>query len=151
MSSAESPLDRARSHHLGLYQASIQLELALATPAASRAGWIAGVEEALVSLGHAVGDHVVEVEREGGLFGEIIARAPRLTHAVSKLRDEHARIEAEVVKALDDLKNADAGDDSLPARVRDDCLDLFVTIARHRHDSADLVYDAYDVDLGGGD
>ncbi len=71
---------------------------------------------------------------------------------ITRLRDEHVVISdalSEELRAARDLAQNGGVDDALTVR---DCLtDLIARISRHRQAGADLVYEAYAVDVGVGD
>ena len=79
--------------------------------------------------------HVEVTEGPDGLHQAILAGDLRLANQVQALAAEHAEIAAEL----------DAVDDTDSARA---VLDRMV---KHRQRGADLIYEAYDTDLGGGD
>lgn len=92
--------------------------------------------------------HVSEVERKGGLFSSIMAQAPQLAATIEQLRREHDELSSsisDVVSAVNRAKAADELDE-----VRRLGLALMGDFVRHRHRGADLVYDAYAIDIGGG-
>ena len=71
----------------------------------------------------------------------------------SRLRREHSEILAVIVRAEKRLATAPAEECDYLAWVdetRQELTTLLSALARHRQRGADLVYEAYDVDLGGG-
>lgn len=109
--------------------------------------WFLVVEEALAGIAGALQRHVDEVESETGLLTEVVAKAPRLTAAAESLRDEHRDLE-EVVWAAQAVAGTPGAD---PAQVRTEVLEVITRLANHRQNGADLLYDAYSLDLGGED
>jgi hypothetical protein len=93
--------------------------------------------------------HIDVTEGANGLYQEVLAQAPRLSAAVDRLQHEHADIAsavAEVDSRLDDsMSDADAWVES----IRDAAVRLMGLLVRHRQRGADLVYEAYDVEIGG--
>lgn len=88
--------------------------------------------------------HVAATEGPGGLFDEVVEAAPRLTTAAGRVRDEHVGLTA----ALGHFRDAvEAGQDT--AEVRSAGLALLTSLIAHRQHGADLLYEAYWVDVGG--
>ncbi len=125
-----------------------RLELALSAPApADQARWRSRVYAALGELAADVRRHVEITEGPEGLYHEILAAAPRLSDAVTRLTSEHAVIG----QRLEDLMarvdpSAATGDVTV---VRDLGTELLGSLVRHRQHGADLVYEAYEFDIGG--
>ena len=135
-------LDAARERRVELKHAMSALELA-AAGAAGDATWIDGLREALDQMNDALAHHVEEVEADEGLLADLIVDAPRLAPSVQRLRDEHPQL-ADQVRACEAML-----DEPDPHEIRQAVLELLVALARHRHAGADLVYEAYHVDIGG--
>lgn len=124
------------------------LEAALAAPVPGRVpDWWVAVLNCLRDLRVALGDHITEAEAEGGLLAQILADAPRLANAVNQLCREHI----ELADAVDALLVRPAPTNGDTAAIRDAGLELLGRLARHRHKGADLLYEAYSVDVSGGD
>jgi hypothetical protein len=147
----EQALERARRRRSDLHGVLVELESALAAPAAGRvAAWSLRVHEGLVELGAAFERHIAVTEGPEGLFGSVMSRAPRLAGTIDELSRQHRRIRQSVGDALDAVhRAADAAEP--PAASREAVLDLIEQLMRHRQHGADLVYEAYAVDIGGGD
>lgn len=135
-------LRAARAHRLALGDAMTRAEQALAVPSGSPT-WREAVTAALAGLREALADHVAEVEGEQGLLGELRQVAPRLGGPISHLEQEHPELRAAADTALEVAPHAPV------AEVRATVLDLLTAISRHRQRGADLVYEAYNVDIGG--
>ncbi|MBK9179869.1 MAG: hypothetical protein IPM45_09945 [Acidimicrobiales bacterium] len=136
-----------------VHEAMVGLEQAIAAPAAGRGGdWAADVDAQLVALRRELVDHVEVTEGPDGLFAEVIEHAPRLNHAVDRLRTDHGTL-LDVLdgerKRLAALGDDPSGDDLGAAR--EGLLGLLALLARHRQRGADLVYEAYEVDVGPAD
>ena len=143
--SPSQPLEAALEKRDELHRDLIEFERSLAAPARGReAQWRAGVQAAAARLRDAFANHIAVTEGTDGLFAEIMSEAPRLAHHIDLLRNEHREISAEVSRAAE----RPAGD---PDEIRKEALVLFNRFAHHRQKGADLLYDAYDVDLGFGD
>lgn len=135
-------LGAARERRVELKQAMSDLELA-AAGAAGDAAWTDGLRSALEEVGNSLVAHVEEVEADDGLLADLIADAPRLAPRVQRLRDEHPQLAEQLERCRALLEDPD------PHEIRRAVLDLLVAFVHHRHAGADLVYEAYNVDIGG--
>ena len=118
------------------------LETAIDLPA-SDPRWRQVVAGHLADLVDALDEHVREVERPGGMFDEILAEAPRLEPEVRWFIEDHRRLAERVAELAERVHRED------PAIMRDLVSDLVRDLHRHRQRGADLVYEAYSVDIGG--
>lgn len=140
-------LDEARVRRVRLRGAMDDLEAALAAPAARRvADWWAAVMACLQGLRTALLHHVVETEADEGLLTQILTEVPRLASAVDRLRQDHVEL-SDAVEALLVRPVPRNGDSAV---IRDAGLRLLGQLARHRQRGADLLYEAYSIDVGGG-
>ena len=97
--------------------------------------------------------HIVETEAPGAFLDDLVTESPRLATPTSRLRREHSEILATIVHSEQKLAIPPADDDTYVAwadELRVDLTALLAALARHRQRGADLVYEAYAVDLGGG-
>jgi hypothetical protein len=145
---AEDPviLERLRARRVRFGAAAAALESAVTAAAGDLDAWALGVGAAVGDLRAALADHVRGAEAADGLYAEIAATDPRLLPAVERLREDHRDLE----QRIDRLATLLAGADPSVDAVRDAALELVVEISRHRHRGADLVWELYDVDIGGG-
>jgi hypothetical protein len=146
-------LEDVRLRRAGLKAVMSGLELALAAPAPNRMVWLDGVRDTLHALHEVWTRHIVETEAPGAFLDEVVAEAPRLATPASRLRREHNEILGVVTRAEKRLAAAPTDDDAYTAwveEVRAELTALLVGLARHRQRGADIVYEAYDVDIGGG-
>ncbi|MCP5028086.1 MAG: hypothetical protein GY929_17560 [Actinomycetia bacterium] len=137
-------LHGARERRMALGEALAGAESRAAAPAGA-ASWRDNLAEALALVGAALDDHVDEVEAGDGLLSELRAAEPRLIHAVDTIEAEHPPLVAAVASARNRVASSSAGVDEVRAEV----LDVLAAISRHRQRGADLVYDAYNVDISG--
>lgn len=140
-------LDQALLGRDQLYQAIGRLENVLASPAA-RASWLDDVRGSVKGLQEAFAAHVDATEGEEALFEEIVEAAPRLANHVDHLRREHAEIDAAILDAVHAAEDSDTPD---AAVVRTTLTGVLGRLVRHRQQGADLLYEAYQVDVGGVD
>ncbi len=123
------------------------LEHALASPAGGdSARWAERVHVALVELSADLREHVTITEGPDGLYREVIRAEPRLSDAVARLTEEHGAF-ATQVDALISRVDPDAPIEVEP--LREQGSDLIRGLMRHRQKGADLVYEAYEFDIGG--
>ena len=87
--------------------------------------------------------HCVRVEGANGLFPAVISRAPRLAPAIGELREEHQKLDLEIEELM---AVAGPGDGDPRPVVEVLVHDLETHCAR----SVQLVYEAFDQDIGGG-
>ncbi|HEV7524446.1 MAG TPA: hypothetical protein VGP92_05740 [Acidimicrobiia bacterium] len=147
-------LDDVRLRRAGLKAALSGLELALAAPFANRADWVTHVREALDVVHEVWTRHIVETEAPGAFLDELVTESPRLSTPASRLRREHSDILATIVREEEKLATPPSDDDdsytTWAEDLRVELTALLAALARHRQRGADLVYEAYAVDLGGG-
>jgi hypothetical protein len=136
-----------------LHDALVHLEMAISSPAAGRIPeWTAHVVKELTGVRDAFDQHVIVTEKPGGLYEEIITRAPRLDGTVTRLKEEHPDITARIDQVLERLDSVKIGSEDWPLDTARDDLQRFIgTVIRHRQRGADLVWEAYNVDIGGTD
>lgn len=138
-------IEGVKARRADLHNALIDLERRTAAAAPGREEqWGMGVRAALDRVTHEFAEHVSATEGADGLFEQVRRRAPRLDHHTQRLTEDHGRITAELTTAIAAL-------DSDVAGAREAVLSLLAHLARHRQMGADLVYEAYAVDLGGSD
>lgn len=146
-------LDATRDQRSDLHTAVVELEEALAGPLPHRTGqWATRVHEHLVDVAAAFERHIAMTEGPDGLFDAIRRAAPRLANAVARLGTDHTGIRqtiADVLVIVRDLVRN--GDEEEAAAIRERAVELLARISRHRQRGADLVYEAYAVDIGVGD
>lgn len=146
-------LEDVRLRRAGLKSALSNLEIALAAAAPHRMEeWVAGVREALSILHDVWTRHIVETEAPGAFLDELVAEAPRLATPAAKLRREHTEILGVIDRAdlaLKELPSLEV-QEAFVEQIRNELTTMLWALARHRQRGADLVYEAYDVDLGGG-
>ena len=127
--------------------------MAISRPAVGReAEWSAQVIERLEALRGAIDEHIEVTERPEGLYDEIAHRAPRLSGKIERLKEEHPAIARRARPALiAKLESTPVGDAWPLDEARDDLQRLLGKIVRHRQLGADLVWEAYNLDIGGID
>jgi len=146
-----SALDEARARRKTLHDALVHLEEAISSPAANRIpDWTATVLKEMIETRDAFDQHVLVTEKPDGLYDEILERAPRLTGNVRRLREEHPEIVAASHELIDRLEQVEIGSGEWSVeKARDDLQRFIGSVIRHRQRGADLVWEAYNVDIGG--
>jgi hypothetical protein len=144
-------LDAARQRRKTLHDTLVHLEEAISSPAAGRIpDWTASVLKETIEVREAFAQHILVTERPDGLYEEILERAPRLATNVRKLKDEHPEIEKAVEQTVQRLEQTEIGGVDWPLDdARDDLQRFIGQVIRHRQRGADLVWEAYNVDIGG--
>jgi hypothetical protein len=140
-------LEVAAQRRRELREALVAFEDALSSPMRDRLTWHAEATNALESLGHAFEDHVAATEAPGGLYDEVRDTSPHLREKATRLRAEHPAITAALVEGAARLA-APPADDADADAVRDELQRLMGRIVRHRQHGADLVWEAYAIDIG---
>jgi hypothetical protein len=109
--------------------------------------WAERVDVALVELSADFGEHVAVTEGSDGLHDAVLGTSPRLSNSVHRLVGEHIVIKGLVEDLLARVKPPVAAGEIDAIRERGTA--LLSRLARHRQHGADLIYEAYQVDLGG--
>jgi hypothetical protein len=147
---ATAALAAARAPRERLWSAADALARSIAAPAPGRIErWRTLVAGRLATVRDEWEHHVVAAEADDGLFAEIMTRAPRLAHAIDRLRGEHTALRARMATLATGAEAVT--DDGGVAASREGLLELVSDLARHRHRGVDLVYEAYDTDISAGD
>ncbi len=146
-------LSEARRRRATLHDSLVHLEIAISSPATGRIPeWTELVTKEMVGVRDAFDQHVMVTEKPGGLYEEIITRAPRLDGTVRRLKGEHPDIAEKIGGMVERLEKATIGGPEWPLDdARDDLQRFIGTVIRHRQKGADLVWEAYNVDIGGND
>lgn len=144
-------LEEARQRRKTLHDALVHLEVAISSPAKGRIpDWSALVLKEMTSVRDAFDQHVLVTEKPEGLYEEILGRAPRLENNIRRLKDEHPDITEAIATMVARLEQVKIGGIEWPLDdARDDMQRFIGRVIRHRQKGADLVWEAYNVDIGG--
>lgn len=146
---AMNDLGEVRERREALLVAVASLEAALAAPA-SDFRWCDGLGDALATLRRTLGEHVIATEAPDGILAQVRDAAPRLSNQTDRLAAEHSTITDAVERLADRLDRAPVERTAEEtAAIREQALDVMAAIVRHRQLGADLLYEAYNVDVGG--
>ncbi|MBO0881525.1 MAG: hypothetical protein J2P17_14535 [Mycobacterium sp.] len=141
-------LDQLRRRRAELLESMRAVEQALAAPAPNRqAHWAERVQVALIELVGDFREHINITEGPDGLYGELLVTAPRLQGAVARLVREHALIRDDIEDLVAAAGAPDVADNV--DTVREGATALLARLLRHRQRGSDLVFEAYQADIGG--
>jgi len=136
--------EAARARRIKVNVAITNVERAAAR-ASSKPAWREKVVAELRDLAVAFDQHVEEVEGEDGLLSELRLTAPRLSNKIERVQSEHPGLRSMIADTVESVRTSND-----PDADRAMILDTLVAIARHRQSGADLAYEGYSVDIGGG-
>ena len=119
-----------------------RVQFAIGAPI-SDPSWRSGLSRAVEQLRAAFSAHVDDTEGPDGHYAGLLEHAPRLARGVNDLVDEHRAVLA-AFNALEDTMEQVS-----PDRVRRQTAHVLTKVWRHRQRGADLIYEAYVVDIGG--
>jgi hypothetical protein len=139
-------LAQVRRRRAELRAAMGGLEQALGSPVAGR-DWAGSVRHALIQVDADFRMHVEVTEGPRGLYEQVLGDAPRLAGRVRRLTDEHRTLAVTVGELL--AQSEQPADSVDAAGLRRAGTDLLARLARHRQAGADLLYEAYESDVGG--
>jgi len=133
----------ARLKRKSLGEAMRALEASI-SGAAPLAGWTQAVRDSVRDLREAFHEHIVVTEGPQGLLAEIVDLSPRLSGEAGLIKEEHQALE-ESLRGLE----SSLGDE--PEAVRRKATIVLGRLTLHRQRGADIVYEAYNVDIAAGD
>jgi hypothetical protein len=110
------------------------------------------LRESLTALHDVWTRHIVETEAPGAFLDELVDEAPRLSTPAARLRREHNEILGVITRAekwLDQVLLDDDHDVWVDG-LRADLTSMLCALSYHRQRGSDLIFAAYDVDIGGG-
>ena len=145
---ATQALEAAARRRRELRDALMELENAVSSPAQDSERWREGVAARLAALREAFADHVAETEGTGGLYDEMEDIAPHVQGKARRLREEHPPLTSAIIDAVARFAAPLPEGADLDA-IRDDLQRLMGRFIRHRQHGADLVWEAYELDIGG--
>jgi hypothetical protein len=141
-------LEELRRRRGELRDSMSALEQALAAPPGrGPRGWAEHVQAALVELSGDLREHIAITEGPEGMYAELMSEAPRLSGQMDRLTQEHVQLDGAIESLLAEVTAPDVEERS--NQIRDLGTQLLATFSRHRQRGADLVYEAYEFDIGG--
>ena len=93
--------------------------------------------------------HATQTESPGGFLDKVTQEHPQLQRRVNQLKVDHERLEkeADALRLTVSLIEDDRIPDEAVA-IRNQAIDLLGQLTRHRQRGSDLIYEAYQVDIG---
>jgi hypothetical protein len=141
-------LEAAARRRRELRDALVALEDAVASSVHDSEHWRRRVGARLAALRDAFAEHVAETEATGGLYDEMEEIAPHVRGKARRLREEHLPLTSAIVDKTAWFDAPFPAGTDLDA-LRDDLQRLMGRLIRHRQHGADLVWEAYQLDIGG--
>jgi len=142
--------EEAARRRADLHHALVGVERAISSPASGRLEtWTGDVVKRLTILLDRIDVHIEVTERQDGLYDEILHLAPRLSSQVDRLRAEHPTLREGTAELVGKLHSTAIGEGWPLDEARDDAQRLLGKIVKHRQQGADLVWEAYNLDIGG--
>jgi hypothetical protein len=142
-------LDAVRRHRAELRESIAFLQAALQAAAVKPVVWGEAVQLAASRLATDFVDHIDVTEGPGGLHETIVESAPRLSHAVGLLTRDHGELQTEATALVESAEAPVMARDVDAIREQGEL--LIEHLIKHRQRGADLVYEAFQQDLGAGD
>jgi hypothetical protein len=149
-----APLEAVRGQRRSLRRALVAVEDALAAPVhggdeSGERAWAVNLREAVEHLAEVFAIHVEVTEGPGGLYEDLLDVTPRLDNTVRRFRAEHEAITGILTTELARLATKLDGGDADLEQSRRRLTRLLGRLVLHRQEGADLIYEAYQVDIGG--
>ena len=145
---ATRDLEALRRRRAELRESLGTLEDALAAPRARAVVWGERVHTALLQVADDFAEHITVTEGPGGLHEQILSGDLRLANAVGVLAEEHVQLAADIADLVH-ASDAPVGDADVEP-LREQAMKLLGVLIRHRQRGADLIYEAFETDIGGG-
>jgi hypothetical protein len=143
-------LEAAKGPRLSLRRAVNALYDVVAAPIPARPDeWVDRLVPVLEHLCEVWEVHIRVTEAPGALYEEILENAPRLANRIARFKDEHAVLTTALGGTMGQARDLDPSDPAAAERLRVRLVRLFGDLVRHSKRGMDLVYEAYDVDIGG--
>ena len=145
-----APLETVRRRRAGLKAAMVELEHAAAAPLPGRQrAWLTEVCRRLELVQRRFASHVAGTEGEDGLFVDVLTASTRQAQPIAMLRTEHEQITEVLRGLLDRLAQERGGAPETLEQAREEVTGLLARLSRHRQRGSDLIYEAYELDIGG--
>ena len=142
-------LTEVARRHSQVKEAMAQLRDALAAVPIDPDTWLQRVSDRLAALREAFDRHVAVHEGHDSFLAGVPLTSPDLVPQVTKLYREHGHIDALITDANGLLDSAREHSVSAVDDVRSRCDDLLHGLEQHRRRGSQLVWDAFNRDLGG--
>ena len=141
-----SYLDKVKQRRSELGGSMAELQAVVDEPIVDEEHWREVALAAAQDVRRDLDEHVLVTEAVGGFYDSLRAEAARLAGALRRLQAEHPELIALTDELIAVLKRPAASERaSAPAQVKE----LLRRLSHHRQRGADLVFEAYEVDVGG--
>jgi len=148
--SGVAQLDTIKDRRQSLENAQHALTEALSQVRANESAGLQLVQQAAEHANAVLEDHIEQTEAPGSIFENVIQDAPHLENKVRGLRHAHLGLKAKLdmvrkisASAIESTVEAAIGELEMAA------FEFLDALTIHRHQGAELLYQAYQVDLGG--
>jgi hypothetical protein len=144
-------LDAALKRRAELRTTIRELTRALEAPAVGReSAWMERVVPRLEALQSDIDEHIERTEAEDGLYDEIRTAQPRLSNQVRRLIADHEVLRDRIAACHALATHATGAPDPVIVKtVRNDASHIVSLLQRHRQRGSDLIFEAYETDIGG--
>jgi hypothetical protein len=139
-------LDKVKERRSELGESMAALQAVLDQSPDDMQHWLATARAAATQVRADLADHIEVTEAAGGLYDSLRAEAARLAGPLRQLQAEHPDLAAladELIAVLAHEQEADRA--AAPALVKE----LLRRLSHHRQRGGDLIFEAYQVDVGG--
>lgn len=139
-------LDKVKERRSELGESMVALQAVLDEPPGDPEHWLQQARAAAAEVRTDLAEHIEVTEASGGLYDSLRAEAARLAGPLRHLQGEHPDLVA-LADELIAVLNRPAADDrsAAPALVKE----LLRRLSHHRQRGGDLIFEAYQVDVGG--
>ena len=137
---------RARERRELLHAAIVDLDAALEGPEDDEAAWCQAVRSSLTRMHATLEAHAQEAEASDGLLGRILAEEPVFGPRVAAMKREHEELIRHSAELMERCCNP-----MTPDELHEQAAGLRDEVERHRHRAADLLFDAYELDISAVD
>lgn len=153
MSQSElEPTGRTAESHRSLLSAVHQVGAALASPAPGREQeWGKGVLAGLRELGEALRAHVAAVQAPDGLYEEVETAMPQAGNRVQYLRETNQSLQDRIELLEREVRRIAQGEGTAFMAVRANALQFIGEVRHQQSREVDLVFQAFQQDIGSGD
>lgn len=139
---------RAKRQSLGVSMGHLE---AVAAKPSGADGWLERTLSAVELLGRSLDDHIAVTEGGSGLLAEVLELAPQYAAEVDMIKAEHEGLLEALQKVDLTVRILLESGTSDPDSVRHRVMTLLSRLSLHRQRGADLVYDAYYIDIATAD
>lgn len=140
----EAVRQRRMTLRLSMERLKEALAAAVANPTGRSCAAILGAAQDLLTC---LGTHIEATEGPSGFHSDIVTAAPRLAHDIEILVREHSQLVV-MVSDIVSLSGQECTPDNIDA-IHQVGTRLFLAISRHLQHGSELIYEAFQSDLGG--